>query len=81
MTPKQLWDWVDALESIKSNEEYEGFFSDWAAALVDEITQGRALIVNASFDRGLVLSDENNPVRVQGCTFRNIVSAYPLKLG
>lgn len=84
MTAKEIWEWVDALSAMKLSEEQrrhtDSFFSIWDQDLYGELFQGRGVIANVSFDGGLLLSEENPNTLVYGCTFKNIVSAFPLQL-
>jgi hypothetical protein len=80
MTSVELWAWWDALAAVRDREEHGNFFLDWAGQIMDEITQGRPLIANVGFDGGLVLAQDNELAVIYGCEFKNIVSAYPLKL-
>lgn len=84
MTPGEIWDWLDALSSMKLSEEEsrqaDGFFSAWDKDLYGELFQGRGVIANVRFQGGLLLDPEQGSTLVYGCTFKEIVSAYPLRL-
>lgn len=84
MTPKEIWDWVDALSEMGLSDEESleagDFFSTWDKDLYAELFQGRGIIANVSFQGGLLLDPDTGSTLVYGCKFKDIVSAYPLRL-